>query len=168
MRKYSPLCEILNEHSTEMKAINILILGSFLVSCNSQEKKSEQVSSEQGETKKVAPINCYRYASNSDTITLKVIHVGNSITGTLVYRLKEKDKNKGTIQGEMKGDILVADYTFTSEGTQSIRQIAFKLEGNSFVEGYGDIVTNNNKIGFKNLDSLRFNPTMKLTEIDCQ
>ena len=107
----------------------------------------------------MASLNCYRYATETDTIILKVIHVGNSITGTLVYSLKEKDKNKGTIQGNMRGDLLVADYTFMSEGIQSTRQVAFKKEGNSFVEGYGD---------FKNLDSLNFNTSMKLVEVECQ
>jgi len=151
-----------------MKVIYILILGSFLFSCNSQEKDTEQTSSEQTDTKKVAPINCYRYTSQTDTITLKVIHIGNSITGILVYNLKEKDKNKGTIQGRMQDDLLIANYTFMSEGIQSIRQVAFKLEGNSFVEGYGEIVTENDKSHFKNLDDLSFNTSIKLTEIDCQ
>ncbi|MBK6634882.1 MAG: hypothetical protein IPH68_02200 [Chitinophagaceae bacterium] len=59
----------------------------------------------------------------------------------------------------MSGNILVADYTFMSEGIQSIRQVAFKMEGNSFVEGYGD---------FKNIDSLDFNTSVKLAEVLCQ
>jgi hypothetical protein len=53
----------------------------------------------------------------------------------------------------------VADYTFMSEGIQSTRQVAFKKDGNSFIEGYGD---------FKNVDSLNFNTSMKLVEIACQ
>ena len=142
-----------------MKVINFLIFASLLASCNSQKKDADKAASQQVSTKKSSPINCYSYAAATDTIILKVIHIGNSITGTLVYSLKEKDKNKGTIQGNMRGDILVADYTFMSEGIQSTRQVAFKKEGNSFVEGYGD---------FKNLDSLNFNTSMKLVEIACQ
>lgn len=76
---------------------------------------------------------------------MKVIHIRNAITGTLVYSLKEK--NKETIQGNMKGDILVSDYTFMSEVIQSTRQFAIKKEANQFEEGYGD---------FKNLNSLNF------------
>ena len=142
-----------------MKLRKLLILASLFVSCNSQTKKADKKASPEAETKTPSAINCYRYASATDTILLKVIHIGNSVTGTLVYSLKEKDKNKGTIQGNMNGNILIADYTFMSEGTQSIRQVAFKKEGNSFVEGYGD---------FKNSDSLNFNTSMKLAEFDCQ
>ncbi len=66
-------------------------------------------------------INCYQYATSSDTISLKVIKVGESLTGTLVYKLKEKDSNKGTIQGKKQGTILVATYNFMSESTESVR-----------------------------------------------
>jgi hypothetical protein len=85
-----------------------------------------------------------------------------------VNNLKEKDKNYGTIQGSMKGNILVANYTFMSEGIQSTREIAFKLENNFFIEGYGDSFTQNDKVYFKSIDSLNFNNSMKLTEIVCQ
>ena len=142
-----------------MKAIIFLMLASLTVSCDLQKKETDKTSSQEAETKLPSPMNCYRYATATDTIILKVIHNGNSITGTLVYILKEKDKNKGTIRGNMKGNILVADYTFMSEGIQSTRQVAFKKEGNSFVEGYGD---------FNNIDSLKFNSSMKLVEVDCK
>ena len=142
-----------------MKVINFLIVASLLTSCNSESNDADKATSQQVSSKKASPINCYKYATATDTIILKIIHVGNSITGTLIYSLKEKDRNKGTFQGNMCGDILVADYTFMSEGIQSTRQVAFKKEGNSFVEGYGD---------FKNLDSLNFNTLMKLVEVACE
>jgi hypothetical protein len=151
------------------KLVKLLIAVILSGSCNNQEINTEKSSTQTGETKKQSPlINCYQYASNTDTITLKLIHVGEAITGTLVYSLKEKDKNKGTIQGNMRGNLLVADYTFLSEGVQSTRQIAFKLEDNGFTEGYGDVNTQNDKVIFKNLDSLKFNDSMKLIEIACQ
>lgn len=142
-----------------MKIIKFLILAGVFASCNSPKDETARTGSLLAESKESSPVNCYRYATATDTIILKVIHVGNSITGTLVYSLKEKDKNKGTIQGNMRGNILVADYTFMSEGILSTRQVAFKMEGNSFVEGYGD---------FKNVDSLDFNTSMKLAEMVCQ
>lgn len=142
-----------------MKIIYFLIFASFCTSCNTQKEETDKTSSQQVDSKKPSSINCYQYATATDTIILKVIHVGNAITGTLVYSLKEKDKNKGTIQGNMMGDILLADYTFMSEGIQSTRQVAFKKEANSFAEGYGD---------FKKLDSLNFNTSMKLAEVACQ
>lgn len=151
-----------------MKVISILLVGSILTSCNTQETNTEKTSPKQEDSKQSSSLNCYRYASEKDTITLKVIHIGNDITGTLVYNLKEKDKNKGTIQGSMKGNILIADYTFQSEGVQSTRQIAFKLTDHFFIEGYGESYTKNEKVYFANIDSLTFNGSMKLAEIACQ
>ena len=144
---------------------SIVISLTFAVSCNTEEKKDSQA----GDTKKqTSPVNCYRYVNAGDTVLLKLIHVGDAITGTLVYDYKEKDDNKGTIQGSMRGNLFVADYTFQSEGIQSVRQVAFKLEENSFIEGYGDINSADDKVRFKNLDSLKFNDSMRLVEIDCQ
>ena len=151
-----------------MKVINTIIFLGLLISCNSQKEETEKQDPQQSDAKASSPINCYRYANEADTIILKVVLVGKSITGTLVYSLKEKDRNKGTIQGAMRDNILVADYTFMSEGKQSIRQVAFKLEGNTFIEGYGDIFNQSEKIKFKNLDSLTFSSSIKLTEIACQ
>jgi hypothetical protein len=142
----------------------------LLASCNTKKENTESTETQipTVDTKEQSPEKCYRYATENDTVFLKLIHVGKSITGTLMYSLKEKDRNVGTIQGNMKGDILVADYTFMSEGVQSVRQVAFKLEDNVFVEGYGDIQTENNRSYFKNPDSLQFSSSMKLNEVACQ
>jgi hypothetical protein len=142
-----------------MKATQFIIIASLMTSCNTKQTASDSTKPTEAATANPSAMNCYSYASSSDTITLKLIHIGSSVTGTLVYSLKEKDKNKGTIQGNMQADLLTADYTFMSEGIQSIRKVAFKKEGNSFVEGYGD---------FNNIDSLKFNSSMKLVEVDCK
>ena len=84
-----------------------------------------------------------------------------------MYNLNGKDKNIGTIQGGMKGDILIADYNFQSEGSWSTRQVAFKKLDDKFIEGYGDIISTDKKTVFRNTDSLHFNENLKLMEIDC-
>jgi hypothetical protein len=68
----------------------------------------------------------------------------------------------------MRNDLLLADYTFMSEGIQSTRQVAFKQSGNTFIEGYGESVDENGTMKFKNLDSLNFSSSIKLQEIACQ
>ncbi|HOZ78443.1 MAG TPA: hypothetical protein PLY34_10630 [Ferruginibacter sp.] len=151
-----------------MKIIYIVVILSAVVSCNSTEKDSAFESPQQSELDKTSLVHCYRYANENDTVILKLIHVGKSITGGLVYKLKEKDKNEGTIQGFMRDSLLIADYTFISEGIQSIRQSVFKLEDNGFMEGYGDIIEHNGRVQFKSIDSLSFNTSMILTEIPCR
>jgi hypothetical protein len=147
-------------HIKNLIIISIIILFS---ACNDDKK----VVDKKDAITKTDVLACYQYIKNKDTVVLKTINVNGFITGTLEYILFEKDKNQGTIQGQMKGDILVADYTFMSEGIQSVRQVAFKKMGSAFVEGYGDIENKDGKDYFKNIDSLKYQESMQLTAFEC-
>ncbi len=151
-----------------MKTFNILILAILLASCNTQVKETETNNSAIVNQQNASVTNCYLYASEADTVSMNLTHLGDSITGSLVYNLKEKDKNTGTINGRMNGNILIAEYTFLSEGIQSCRQVAFKLEGDKFIEGYGESYSRNDRFFFKYPDSLNFDSSFKLSEIICQ
>ena len=145
---------------------NFLILFGFLglvASCNNQPQNSKN----NKPPNRTGDLKCYSYINNKDTVLLKTKYTGDSVTGTVVYNFFEKDKNTGTIQGQINDDLLIADYTFISEGMSSVRQVAFKKSGNNFIEGYGDIEDINGKIVFKNIDSLNFNHSMVLKEVDC-
>jgi hypothetical protein len=135
----------------------------LLISCNNQPQESK-VSIPSSKT---SPLNCYKYINSNDTIILKTIYINGFVTGTLVYNLYQKDKNMGTIQGQMKGELLIADYSFISEGVQSVRQVAFKKHGKTFIEGYGETEYKKGKTTFKNIDSLDFNHSIVLSGIDC-
>ena len=111
--------------------------------------------------------NCYHYMKNKDTVILKVKTVNGLVKGTLIYNLYEKDKNRGTIDGRIEGEILLADYTFNSEGTTSIRPVAFKKSGNNFIEGFGETENKNGKEAFKNIDSLNYDHSFMLVPFDC-
>jgi len=152
-----------------MKTTSIIVLMALLASCKlqSREKEEEKKAEGQATTKTDQLSNCYEYVTQSDTVVLRLLHVGENITGMLVYKFKEKDSNKGTILGSMQGDILLARYKFMSEGTQSERQVAFKKSGNTFTEGYGESVEVNGVTKFKNVDSLDFSSSIKLQEVPC-
>jgi hypothetical protein len=155
-----------------MKSTQFLILLGLLAACNSQPKEKEKEAEAQPEQPTNTPVAeklaCYQYATAADTITLKLVNMGGTVGGALIYKLKEKDMNAGTINGTLNGDILVADYTFKSEGTQSVRQVAFKKSGNAFIEGYGESVDVNGVQKFKDLDSIVFSSSMQLQEIPCK
>ena len=141
-----------------MKAIPILLLVSACLSCNPQNRDAATTGSQQAGSKNTSTTHCYAYTSARDTILLTIIRTGDSVTGTLVYRLREKDSNTGTIRGRISGEIMVADYTFMSEGMLSIRQVAYKKEGEAWVEGYGE---------YTKPESLVFNSSMKLASVTC-
>ena len=79
----------------------------------------------------------------------------------------EKDKNNGIFEGELHGDTLIAEYTFTSEGKESIRQVAFLKKGNQLFEGFGDMEDKNGKMMFKNISTLKFGESMVFNKTDC-
>ncbi|WEK33696.1 MAG: hypothetical protein P0Y53_14485 [Candidatus Pseudobacter hemicellulosilyticus] len=99
---------------------------------------------------------CYAWRNNKDTVLLKVTLTDTSASGDLLYNFFEKDDNNGTIQGVLRKDTLLADYTFQSEGTISVRQVAFVLSDSSAVEGYGGVDEKNGRQVFKDLSKLKF------------
>lgn len=70
-------------------------------------------------------LNCYGNAIANDTVYLHIMVMGDTVTGDAVFQYAGKDKNTGTLAGEMNGDTLIASYKFMSEGKEIVRQIAF-------------------------------------------
>lgn len=144
--------------------LGIIVIGIF--SCNNQQagenKNENQVPVTETET-----AACYAYINNKDTVLLHVYVKDKVATGELTYNFYEKDKNTGTIQGELKGDTLIADYSFVSEGVSSVREVVFLKKGNELVEGYGDADQVDNKLVFKNRSTLNFSG-ITLNPTDCE
>ena len=93
---------------------------------------------------------------------LKLAVNGGKVNGELLYALKEKDRNSGTLTGEIKNDILLADYKFRSEGVFSERQVAFKLTVTTATEGYGEVRETKEKMKFKDLGKLTYGTGLTL------
>lgn len=148
-----------------------LVLMSILVSCK-KEKEVEVVPVAPEKITVEEPVSeeCYSAIIKKDTISMSVtIHQDKSVTGKLDYNFYEKDKNEGTLVGELKGDTLLADYTFMSEGMSSVRQVAFLKKGNTYVEGFGDVVDDNKgKVTFKDVKQLKFDGKVVMKKVDCK
>ncbi len=133
-------------------------------------KKTEKIESNDPVTSTVTNSNqtdfsgLYSYQQNGDTITLQLTVDGTKANGNLLYTLNEKDRNSGTFVGEIKDVILLANYTFSSEGVLSERQIAFKLTDTSAIEGYGDVQEINGKMMFKDAANLEYGTGLVLTK----
>lgn len=110
---------------------------------------------------------CYRYINNKDSVAMNISINDNTVTGELEYYFYEKDSNSGTVRGTIKGDTLFADYSFISEGTGSVREVAFLKKGSNWVEGFGDMKENNGKMIFTDKSTLQFNGNIVLTEVRC-
>jgi len=152
-------------------------LAMFAISCNSDKKEtigddSTSLTSTDTTLVPTVPVEqkvteCYSYIKNRDTATLKINTENEELTGDLVYNLFEKDSNKGTIAGEMKGDTIIAEYIFNSEGMSSIREIVLLRKDGKLYEGYGDVEEKSGKMVFKDRSKLKFGDAIVFSKTDC-
>ena len=156
-----------------MKKVILLavVFMTVFISCKKETKTEEPPAASEkivGEEPKSQ--ECYQAILKKDTILLTLnLKNGQLSSGNLIYNFYEKDKNQGTLVGELKGDTLIADYTFMSEGVSSVRQVAFLKKGNTYVEGYGDVVDDNKgKVIFKDKKQLKFDGNVVLSKVDCK
>ncbi len=152
-----------------IKTVGVLVLTLSLISCKQEVRDhSKAVVDESVKTRTNQEISAsgskllYQYKKDDNEIILDFVLENDSAKGTLDYRLSGKDRNSGTINGVIKGDLLIADYVFMSEGITSTRQVVFKLVDNTLLEGYGDIVEQDGKVIFKDVNKLQYNPELKL------
>lgn len=145
----------------------ILGVGLFLFSCTSNNSKTTVNQPIEKAAIMIPKSSCYSAISKKDTILLKLEIFPNVVTGILKYNFFEKDKNQGTIDGKLIGDTVYADYSFTSEGKTSVREVAFLIKDNKVTEGFGEMTEQNGKLIFKNRDNINFSNGIHFNPIDC-
>jgi hypothetical protein len=142
----------------------------LLIACYNDEQKSTDSGNDKSAKPAEAIItkSCYQSINNKDTVLLDLTVADKAVSGNLQYNFFGKDKNKGTFSGEMRGDTILVNYIFTSEGTTSTRQVIFLKKGNTLVEGYGEMEEKGNKMIFKNINTIDFSKSIVLKQIDCK
>jgi len=146
------------------------VLGILFISCNNKAKENTEMP--------VAPAvpvteslgtECYSSMMDNNSAAMELnINTNNEVNGKLSYSYYQKDKNEGTIVGNIKGDTLIADYTFMSEGTSSVRQVVFLKKDGMYIEGFGDVLESNGKMVFTDKTKLKFDPKMVFNKVDCK
>lgn len=154
----------------------ILILGTVLlglVSCKDKaseaEKSNLETTIDEGSALSTTELgtDCYIYEGNGSKITLQITSITDEVSGSLTYALLEKDTNTGTFNGTFDDAVLIADYTFMSEGLQSTREVVFLLKDGQLIEGYGEIEVDGPAAKFKDTAALTFSSTMPLSKTEC-
>ena len=101
-------------------------------------------------------VGCYVVAFEKDVYTLTILSQQSELfKGTLVFKNFQKDSSSGTFEGTYKNGILFGDYSFQSEGMNSVMQVIFKKSGSDFIRGYGAINAEGNR--FTDLNSITYN-----------
>ncbi|WP_314518983.1 hypothetical protein [Xanthocytophaga agilis] len=146
------------------------ISGIFLLCLTACDTKQTQTDTKTEDTNSatVSTTECYSYVTDKDTIATQFTLTGNSVTGTLQYKLSGKDKNTGSLTGQMHGDTLLAEYAFMSEGVQSVREVIFLKKNNNLIEGFGDIEEKDGKMVFKDKAALKFDSNTPMKKMECK
>jgi len=110
---------------------------------------------------------CYSQMEGRDTSLLQIDNKNMNINGTLSYNIFQKDRNDGTLQAEITGDILKGWYLFKSEGIISVRQVAWKINGSELWPGTGEMVQKNDTMFFSAPGELQYDRTRPFKKVDC-
>ena len=144
----------------------------FLLFLSCSESNNEKV-----ESKPVIPVTtpapeslngCYEMVISGDTAFMNIEQSSDMLNGTLKYKRKDKDSNKGKVVLTKTGNRAEGFYTFQSEGLTSVRQIVFKINNNSFAEGYGNIEMKNDTAVFKYPHALNFEEKHTFNKVTCK
>lgn len=154
------------------KLLLIVILGIVTVNCkdvseNSIHSKSGSKKEKEIESRKTEELSpgCFVYQDNQSRITLEILTTGKIITGNLSFMISGKDFNAGTFTAELHKDVILGNYIFVSEGEVSAREIAFKVQGDRLLEGFGEL--NNEGTAFKDVSKLNYNSEMPFIKTEC-
>jgi len=153
-----------------MKSLPTLILVAVVMAaCNEPKKDSPIEAAFSPDAEHLEEINteCFQYVDDKDTVRLTTHVDGTNLTGTLDYEIFEKDKNSGTIEGEIRDVVIIAEYTFISEGVSSKRQVVFKNTEDGWKEGYGEMKSVDGIPVQISIDSLNYSHNMSLTPVPC-
>lgn len=152
----------------------ILISWLFISACNAGQNQVSSLpaikdSASVRDTGDLPGMNgCYTSIIKKDTATLHINFSGSEVSGDLVYKRFEKDGNVGTLKGKVQDSLIIADYTFESEGITSVREVVFKMRGDNLIEGYGDIKMNGDTARFKDHFKLKYLDRQPFVKVACK
>ncbi|MGZ8558325.1 MAG: hypothetical protein ACXWWC_08330 [Chitinophagaceae bacterium] len=140
--------------------------------CNNEGKKSPEIIADTVISSSVAsidslPSGCYAQIINRDTSLLQLEQKANTVNGTLSYNIYQKDRNDGTLQADVAGDIITGWYLFRSEGVVSVRQVSWKINGDELWPGIGEVVQKNDTMLFAQPEKLQYDNTRPFKKVAC-
>lgn len=99
---------------------------------------------------------CYTMTQKQDTALLSLRVEDTLVSGDLSYQWHARDANKGTLKGVLRDSLILADYTFESEGLTSVREVIFKIKDSTLIQAFGELVPNAKKVTFRDPNNLQY------------
>ena len=140
--------------------------------CNNYEIKPAEITTDTVISRSVASIDspssgCYSQIINRDTSLLQLEQKASTVTGALSYNIFQKDRNDGTLQADLSGDIITGWYLFRSEGIVSVRQVSWKVNGDELWPGIGEVIQKNDTALFAQSGKLQYDSTRPFKKVAC-
>ena len=154
-----------------VKTIWLLLIILSTGACNNEGKKSAEITADTLVNSTAAIDSgfsgCYSQIINRDTSLLQLEQKVNTVTGALSYNIFKKDRNDGTLQADVTGDIITGWYLFRSEGIVSVRQVSWKVNDDELWPGIGDVIQKNDTMLFDQPDKLQYDNTRPFKKVAC-
>ncbi|GAB3987548.1 hypothetical protein GCM10028807_08050 [Spirosoma daeguense] len=93
---------------------------------------------------------CFRQVVGRDSTTLRLFINGSNVTGELNVLPYEKDRARGTIQGKLENNQIVADWQRSGEGVTQAYEVVFALKGDAITWREGERIEKQGKWVLKN------------------
>ncbi len=74
-----------------------------------------------------------------DTLAVRLVIIGNEVTGTYNWIAVGKDTARGTLTGTIKNGIITAIYDYVIEGSHQKEEMIFKMEVNQLLVKKGKL-----------------------------
>ncbi len=145
------------------KAMVCFFTVAWLASCQPEKSRTGQTPPENAAA---SPYQCYTWGVGESTAKARIRIDSGKVNGTLDFDYAEKDDSKGNLAGTLNNDIILADYTFTSEGQKSVMEVVFRVEGNKLIQGFAEMEERDGKVVFKDPVKLSFGNEFVRT--DCE
>jgi len=146
--------------------ISILLSLLLLNSCGSGPTEHSALDEKTSASDSVYNV-CYASFIQQDTVLLNALVYGDSIKGSLGYKLYEKQQNNGLILGKMHGDTLRALYTFMKGDSELINEITFLKKDSVLTEGLGTRTIKDGKLVFENNQNIKYTG-LRLAKTKCK
>ncbi len=154
---------------------NTGLLGLFLFAgaCNNNGKSSAEINSDTVVNNTATAVvdslssGCFSQIVDRDTSLLQIQQKENTVNGTLSYNLYQKDRNDGTLQAEVSGDIIKGWYLFKSEGIISVREVSWKINGEELWPAMDEMIPKNDTMMFAQPDKLRYESSRPFKKVPC-
>lgn len=164
-----------------MKKIIVIVSAlSVIVSCEKNDGKQTNVENRKPDTlampnqeknqieQKENTDYCYLNVTDKDSLMLKYRVSNGNVSGKLTYKNFEKDSSSGNVTGQASGDTLKLNYTFSSEGMTSEREVYFLQDSGVLLEGTGEYADPaSSKQKYVSSKAINYSKGRRLAPADC-